>query len=188
MKTFAPLLIILLALSFSSCKGPRGFPGLDGRPGADGESFLGTIFEIEGDFTQANEYSFRFEFPNSFKMYDTDIVLVYMLWETIEYNDGTSDDVWRLMPQTRIFSSNNGTELLQYNFDYTFYDVSIFLEGDLDFTTLLPGDLEKQVFRIVVLPADFVAQANTNNYNALIESPELNLKSMERINLKELAK
>lgn len=187
MKTFATLLIIFLAISFNACKGPRGLPGLDGKPGVDGESFLGTVFEIEFDFTLTNEYNLRYEFPSSFKVYDTDIVLVYMLWETIHYNDNTYDDVWRLMPQTRIFNTQEGTLLLQYNFDYTLYDVQIFLDGDVDFTTLGPGDLENQIFRIVVLPADFAAQANVNNYNSLINSPDLHINSIGKINLKELA-
>lgn len=186
MKTFATLLIILLAISFNACKGPRGLPGLDGKPGVDGESFLGTVFEIEDDFTLTNEYNLRYEFPSSFKVYDTDIVLVYMLWETIHYNDNTYDDVWRLMPQTRIFNTQEGTLLLQYNFDYTLYDVQIFLDGDVDFRTLSPGDLENQIFRIVVLPADFAAQANVNNYNSVINSPDLYINSIDKINLKKL--
>ncbi len=121
-------------------------------------------------------------------MYNGDIVLVYMLWEIIHYNDNTHDDVWRLMPQTRIFNTQDGTLLLQYNFDYTQFDVQIFLEGDVDFTTLQPGDLESQVFRIVVLPADFAVQANINNYNSVINSPDLHLKPIEKIKLKDLAK
>lgn len=185
MKTFAPLLVVILALSFSACKGPRGLPGLDGR---DGESFLGTVFEIERDFTAANNYGFRYPFPDDFTMYDTDIVLVYLLWEVIEYNDGTSLDVWRLMPQTRIFNSEDGTLLLQYNFEYTFYDVDIFLEGDVDYTSLEDGDLKNQIFRIVVIPADFSAKAKINDYNSVVNSPELNINKIERVRIKELSK
>lgn len=188
MKTFAPLLVVILALSFSACKGPRGLPGLDGRDGIDGESFLGTVFEIERDFTAANNYGFRYPFPDDFTMYDTDIVLVYLLWEVIEYNDGTSLDVWRLMPQTRIFNSDDGTLLLQYNFEYTFYDVDIFLEGDVDYTSLEDGDLKNQIFRIVVIPADFSAKANINDYNSVVNSPELNINKIERVRIKELSK
>ena len=45
--------------------------------------------------------------------------------------------------------------------------------------TLGPGDLENQYFRIVVLPVDFAEQANINNYNSIINSPELYINSID---------
>jgi hypothetical protein len=70
-----------------------------------------------------------------------------MLWEETEDSNGEPVDIWRLMPQTRILDQG----LLQYNYDYTFFDVSIFLESDFDLSTLQPGDTDDQVFRIAVL-------------------------------------
>ncbi|HAI44493.1 MAG TPA: hypothetical protein DCM40_43530, partial [Maribacter sp.] len=84
------------------------------------------------------------------EVFETDVVLVYMLWDVTEDSNGESVDIWRLMPQTRILDQG----LLQYNYDYTFFDVSIFLESDFDLSTLQPGDTDDQVFRIAILPAE----------------------------------
>ena len=184
MKTLAQLLILFATISLVSCEGPMGPIG---PPGLDGDAIIGTIFEIEDDFTPANEYRLVFGFPKSFKMYDTDIVLVYMLWEVYD-----GKDVWRLMPQTivlkEIYDDWVETDVLQYNFDSTISDVQIFLEGTMDFSTLLPAETKNQVFRIVVLPAAFAAKANVNNFDALIKSPELSIKSIEKIDLQKLPK
>lgn len=185
MKTITTILLLFAAVIFSSCEGPVGPVG---PPGADGDAIIGTVFEIEDDFTPANNHRLVFNFPGNFTMYDTDIVLVYMLWEVTD--DGK--DGWRLMPQTvvlkEIYDDWVETDVLQYNFDYTFKDVQIFLEGTVDFSTLLPGETNDQVFRIVVLPADFAAKANINNFDALIKSPELSIKSIEKIDLQQLPK
>ncbi len=127
-------------------------PCRDGEDGLDGEALLGSVFEIEGDFTAANNWTLFYDFPSSFKVYDSDVVLVYLLWEQSENNAGDALDVWRLLPQTVIIEEG----LLQYNYDYTVADVKIFLDGTIDLTTLLPAESLDQIFRIVVLPADFV--------------------------------
>lgn len=170
MKKLVSIILILSAVAFSSCEGPMGPSGLDG------DSFIGTIFEIEGDFTPTNDYRLYFEFPNSFKVYDTDVVLVYMLWEQA---DGL--DVWRLMPQTILLPDG----VLQYNFDYTLADVQIFLEGTTDFNQLLPAETNNQIFRIAVLPADFTAKKSVDikDISTILNSPILNLSTIEKIQL-----
>lgn len=170
MKKLVSIILILSAVTMSSCDGPMGPPGLDG------DSFIGSIFEIEGDFTPSNDYRLYFDFPNSFKVYDTDVVLVYMLWEQA---DGL--DVWRLMPQTILLPDG----VLQYNFDYTVADVQIFLEGTTDFNQLLPAETNNQIFRIAVLPADFAAKktVDINDINTILNSPVLNLNTIEKIQL-----
>lgn len=156
MKRISIFLSALMAVFFISCEGPQGPPGydgLDGRDGQDGEdgvNILGTVIDVEGSFTPENEYSLFYEFPQSVEVFETDVVLVYLLWDQTEDADGIPVDIWRLMPQTRII--NQG--LLQYNYDYTFFDVNIFLEADFDMSTLPAADTDNQVFRIAVLPAD----------------------------------
>ena len=172
MKTLAYSLLIIVAVFLSSCEGPIG------PPGEDGTSLLGSVFEIEGDFTQANNLELFFDFPNNFEIYDTDVVLVYILWETTKIN-GKDVDVWRLLPQTRIFTGG----FLQYNFDYTINDVKIFLETNLPYNQLLPGETQDQIFRIVVLPADFVAQKKSveiSDMNFLLNSPDLKLNIIHK--------
>ena len=150
MKKLSLLSVITLALIIGACEGPVGPPGPPGFDGQDGINILGKVLEIEGDFTAEDNYAIFFDFPTDIEVFESDIVLVYILWEQIE-DDGEFFDVWRLLPQTRILDQG----ILQYNYDHTFFDVSIFLEGDIDFATLGPGDTDNQIFRIAVVPAEF---------------------------------
>ena len=153
MKKFSLLSILSLVVIMASCEGPAGPPGppgFDGLDGLDGINILGKVLEIEGSFTAEDEYALFYEFPQTVEVFESDIVLVYILWEQIEDN-GEFFDVWRLLPQTRLL--NQG--ILQYNFDHTFFDVSVFLEGDFDLSTLGPGDTDNQIFRIAIMPAEF---------------------------------
>ena len=178
MKTITAIFIIVTAITFTSCEGPVG------PPGEPGVNILGTVFEIQGDFTADNSYLLYYQFPNNFEVYNSDVVLVYILWE-----QSNGLDVWRLMPQTvalkTIYPDWSETDVLQYNFDYTYQDVQIFLEGTMDLSTLLPAETDNQVFRIVVVPADFVAQKSVdiNDLNSLLKRPELKIDPIKRVNL-----
>jgi hypothetical protein len=179
MKTIKAILLLATVIILAACEGPQGVPGPPGEPGVN---ILGTVFEIEGDFTPDNDYLLYYEFRNDFQVYDSDVVLVYILWEM-----SNGIDVWRLMPQTVVLKTISDqwsdTDVLQYNFDYTYNDVQIFLEGTMDFSTLLPGETDNQVFRIVVLPADFIANKSIDisDFNSLIESPQLEINSFDEV-------
>ena len=157
MRKISILLFALTGLVFLSCEGPvgppgpPGFDGLDGLDGQDGINILGKVLEIEGSFTAADDYVLFFEFPLDVEVFESDIVLVYILWEQFEDSEGEFVDVWRLLPQTRLLDQG----ILQYNFDHTFFDVSIFLESDFDLATLSPGDTDDQIFRVAIVPAEF---------------------------------
>lgn len=184
MKTITGIILVLALAFLASCEGvpgPPGRDGIDGKDGKDGESFLGSVFEIEGDFTSHNNYALFFEFPSSITVYESDVVLVYILWEQVEDNNGEWLDVWRLLPQTVVLDDG----VLQYNYDHTFVDVQVFLEGTIDFNTLLPAEAQDQVFRIVVLPADFVAQKNLDisDYNLMMESLGVKKDLVQKIDL-----
>jgi hypothetical protein len=176
MKTFTQIFFLLALVFLFACRGEQGPPGPPGQDGFDGTSLLGSVFEIEGDFIPENEFSLYFEFPNTIEVYESDVVLVYLLWEV------TDDlDVWRLLPQTIVLDDG----ILQYNFDHTFVDVRIFLDGNIDFNTLLPAEALGQVFRIVVLPADFakINSLDINDYNAMMKSLGLHQDAVERIDI-----
>jgi hypothetical protein len=162
---------IVFLLSFAllvSCRGEQGRPGEDGL---DGTSLLGSVFEIEGDFLPENDFRLSFEFPTTVEVYESDIVLVYILWEQAEGNNGQMMDVWRMLPQTVILDEG----ILQYNFDHTVADVQIFLEGTINFDDLLPAEALGQVFRIVLLPADFALNHNLDvyDYNLMMKSLQI---------------
>ncbi len=175
MKTLRVILILFTATFIMSCTVRDGRDGIDGE---DGDALLGSIFEIEGDFTFENAYTLIHDFPLDFEIYDGDVVLVYILWAQVEQNDGSMLDIWRALPQTRVFEEG----ILQYNFDYTLVDVQIFLDGDIDFEILSAGDTHNQIFRIAVLPAAFAYEKslNMNNLNSLMNNDEVRSRTIQR--------
>ncbi|MFW6290497.1 MAG: hypothetical protein ACOC0R_05975 [Mariniphaga sp.] len=185
MKTITHLALLFTIVFFAACEGPQGPPG---PPGEDGGLLLPSVFEIEGDFLPENEFQLYYEFPNTLEVFESDVVLVYILWEVGESENGESIDVWRLLPQTVVLPDST---ILQYNYDHTFADVQIFLDGNTNFDELLPEEALNQVFRIVVLPADFAAQKahEIQDYNLMMKSLGINpalVKPETRINLDNL--
>jgi len=182
MKKTALFIGTFLMLFITSCEGPAGppgFDGLDGLDGQDGVNILGKILEIEGDFTVENDYALFFEFPQTVEVFESDIVLVYLLWDQTEDSNGEAVDIWRLLPQTRILDQG----LLQYNFDHTFLDVNIFLESDFDLATLPTGDTDNQVFRIAIIPSDFGSKMDKSNIDAVMRSLNVKESDIRRIRL-----
>lgn len=177
----------LLALLAASCVGADGydgrdgFDGLDGLDGQDGVNILGQVVDIEGSFNASNEYSILYEFPQSVEVFETDVVLVYLLWDQTEDSDGVPVDIWRLMPQTRILDQG----LLQYNYDHTFFDVNLFLEANFDLGTLPSGDTDNQVFRIAVIPAEAAAGSrfDRGNIDAVMQLLGVAEKDIQKVHV-----
>ena len=138
MKKLVSLLSVLL---FMSCVVEEG---IDGR---DGGLIVSSAFEIVVDFNANNNY--EIVEPYGFDVFEYDVTLVYILWET-----DNGQDVWRLLPQSAIFV---GGATLTYNFDFTQTDVKLFLEGTANFDNLSAVWTQDVVFRIVVVPADNVS-------------------------------
>jgi hypothetical protein len=186
MKKLNLFLGALVTLFLISCDGPQGPPGLngfdgfDGIDGADGINILGKVIDIEGTFAPENEYSIFYEFPQTIEVFETDVVLVYILWDTTVDGNGDLVDIWRLMPQTRILDQG----LLQYNYDFTFFDVNIFLESDFDLGTLQSGDTDNQVFRIAVLPAESTTgKLDTSDIHSVMAHLGVDEKNVQKIKL-----
>lgn len=152
-------LILFLALSsgliFTSCTGDPGPPGPQGEPGVN---ILGQVFEVTVDFTPGNDFSRLIQFPSNVEVYESDVVMVYLLEDVVQGNGG-SIDVWSQLPQT--FFVNQGT--LVYNFDHTFLDVRLFLDGNFDLSTLGSAFTDDQTFRIAVVPSEFASDHMSMN-------------------------
>ena len=165
-------LIVLSCFVFASCSSD-GDRGPQGPPGEDGVSILGQAFEVEGvEFTDPN-YSIFAEIPGNIEVLDTDAILVYWLEDVDE-----GSDVWSLLPQTFYFDDGQ----FQYNYNHTDFDVNIYLQGNIDLSTLGSEFTQDQVFKIVVLPIDYAASVNANllTYEQLkqtIEIEEMNVKA-----------
>jgi hypothetical protein len=147
---------LLMLLLFSSCEGPTGPPG---PPGDDGAVLVANAFEIEVDFNAGNGYRILEDY--GFEVFPFDVTLVYILWEQ---DNGT--DIWRLLPQVLEFPEGQ----LQYNYDFTQTDVSIFLDGTINFNILGSEWTQDQVFRVVVIPADNVGLVNINNLEEVMKA------------------
>ena len=147
---------LLMLFLFSACEGPTGPPG---PPGDDGAVLVANAFEIEVDFTAGNGYRILEDY--GFEVFPFDVTLVYILWEQ---DNGT--DIWRLLPQVLEFPEGQ----LQYNYDFTQTDVSIFLDGTINFNILGSEWTQDQVFRVVVIPADNVGLVNINNLEEVMKA------------------
>jgi hypothetical protein len=181
MKTINAILIVGILALFTACV----FETTPVRDGVDNNngSLLGSVFEVKGDFKPSNDFSLLFSFPFTFKVYDSDIVLVYILWEQTKDQFGKMQDVWRLLPQTVVLDEG----VLQYNFDYTQKDVRIFLGGSIDLNKLLPAEALDQVFRVVVLPADFAMDnsLDLNNFSLVLKAISVQPGMIQKIDLPE---
>ncbi len=180
MKKILFSLSLLASVFVMSCKGPAGPPGFDGSPGPQGPegpagvNIAGSAFDVNVPvFNTANDFRVYFEFPQSVEVLESDAVLVYREWEKIaDPNGGAPISVWRLLPQT-IFLPNRGA--LQYNFDHTFTDASMFIDTQFDRNTLEAKYTTNQKFRVVIIPADFAANGRLglpidhNDYKAVSE-------------------
>ena len=154
MKTKIAILSILLLL-ITACEGDRG------PQGPPGTNILGQVFEVTVDFSPANNYQVLVEFPQDIEVFESDVVMVYLLETQISDSTGPID-VWTPLPQSFFF--DNGSELV-YNFNHTFLDVSLFLDGNTNLDTIPFEFIDDQVFRIAILPADFANDPNVDLYD-----------------------
>ena len=150
MKKIFLLIAITGSLIFASCEGDPG------PPGAPGINILGQVFEVTINFTDGNDFSRLVTIPSNVEVFESDVILVYWLEDVIPDGTGGTIDVWSQLPQT-IYLDGGGS--FQYTFNHTFIDVLIFLQGDVDLTTLGSGFTIDQVFRIAIVPSEF-ADAN----------------------------
>ena len=156
------LLLFILSLFIVACEGDEGPAGPQGPPGTN---ILGQVFEVTVNFTPSNDYRSVIEFPQDIEVFESDIVMVYLLETQVDDPSGPVD-VWAPLPQS--FFLDNGGELV-YNFNHTFLDVSLFLDGNVNLDTVPFDFIENQVFRIAILPADFANDSNVSlfDYNSV---------------------
>lgn len=147
------LVLIAIPLLLISCTGDPGPPGPPGESGEDGVNILGQIFEVQVDFEANQDFSVFVDVPTSIEVFDTDIMVGYILTDVV---DGI--DVWEPLPQTLFF----GDEILLYGFNFTVGDVELFLDGTVNFSDLGSDFTDDVVFRIAVLPADAAAAVDLN--------------------------
>lgn len=172
-------LLFLSTFLFTSCsdEGPQGPPGPAGPAGPPGEDGFGTVIDIEGSFTSGNEYSLLLDFnAEGIEVFESDAVLVYMKTGEDGTADGSPVEVFRMLPQTYYI----GGEALQYNYDFTFFDLMIFLDGTVDLGTLDAEYTNDRIFRVIVLPADFAESMETSNINNILKAINVQEKDIKK--------
>lgn len=168
MKNVLLIIAVTSALLFTSCEGEQG------PPGPPGTNILGQVFDVNVDFTESNNFEQLIAFPSNVVVYESDVILVYWLEDSIP-DSGGSIDVWSQLPQTIYL--NEGS--FQYTFNYTFLDVLLFLQGDFNLSLLGNGFTNDQVFRIAVVPSEY----GTLNLSMtdLLQSLQIDAASIETL-------
>ncbi len=173
MKRIRFLFFVPVLLLFAGCNnndgliGPQGPPGPEGPIGPQGPQGVpgesGFLFEYTNIDFVAPEYEVLLELPEDFEVFNEDKVLVYLLWDVTE-NDV---DVWRLLPQNIIVDGG----FFQYNYDFTMFDVLLFMDATFPLDQLTDGDLLDQIVRVVVIPAQFweSGRVDFTNYHEVAE-------------------
>jgi hypothetical protein len=160
MKKISTLILsIFLVVACSDDIGPRG------PQGPPGINILGSVYEVTVNFTPQNDYTVLLDFPQDIEVFESDVVLVYLLETTISDSTGPID-VWTLMPRT--FYLEDGSAVA-YNSTHTFLDVELFLNGSTNLDALGGEFTLDQTFRIAILPADYA------------ENPNIDLADMQQV-------
>lgn len=166
-KIIMLLVVIAIGTSFMSCAGPEGPRGETGPDSS--------VYEYRNvSFNPSNQYTFSRGI--SLKLEDN--VLIYRLSGVIN----STTPVWQLIPRTIYF--DNGDEF-DYDYDFTRVDFAIYVGGNYDYTTetLL---LNNQIFRVVVIPAQFVNRGVIKNldltdYYAVVKAYNIDENSIKKI-------
>ena len=139
---------------------------------------ISEVLEVTTSFSGASNAYFYRMVTISPPIYTSDMILVYHLYEV----DQTGLDVWRLMPQTYYF---DGGGELDYNFDFTRFDVSLFMDANFDMTTLSSAWTQNQTFRIVIVPGYFSGKTSStvdfNDYNATLKAFNIDPSKIRKI-------
>lgn len=138
---------VAIFLLLAGC-GERGPVGPEGPQGPAGPSLLPTSFEFLADLTQTNGFEHFQDIPGSIDMYDSDVILAYVLEDYIEEDDL---EVWRKLPVTEF--TERGTNIL--DFDFTFVDVRVFLHANYNLGSV--DEFRDLLIRAVHIPADFAS-------------------------------
>jgi hypothetical protein len=166
-------LLPIALVTVMSCEGPVGPPGLPGSDGLDGLVILGEVIELEANFNAQGNFGILGDF--GFTLEESDKVLVYHL-------DGVDNDrdIWRLLPRM-VFHPNG---IFNYAYDFSRVDFSIFLEGNFDLTTLEQGFVQEQVFRVLIIPAEFInGRIDVSDHENMLKMMEVNPSDILRITI-----
>lgn len=110
-------------------------------------------------------------------IYDSDNVIVYR-WE---------GNKWVLVPVT--YGLGTGNEQLSYDYDFTRYDVKLYVKTNFYIEDLTNAEYNefvyRQTFRVVVIPGAFAQKMNYSDYNATIKALGLEGAPVKTLSVKK---
>ncbi|WP_113924992.1 collagen-like triple helix repeat-containing protein [Cognataquiflexum aquatile] len=173
MRKLLSFFLLAAFVVISACEGPMGPPGLTGPQGPQGQAGVNIVaeaFEVDVNFTAANDYMAVFDFQPP--IFEDDVVMIYISWEFANGNT-----IWRALPQTLFLEEG----VLVYNYDFSRVDFSVFLESSFD-PGILPLDFTRnQVFRVVIIPADLGSRIDYNDYEGVVKMLGLSDKDFVKL-------
>lgn len=171
MNRFISLPFLLLTVLLISCSNDDDNNFVDTDTDTIGQTFeIGNIDFVTADGFQA---TVNVVVPNTIEVFSSDVPLVFVLDPVATANNGV--DVFEPLPRTFFF--NNGG-FAQYRFNFIFdgpssiFDLDLVLESD-DFDALGADFTQNQVFRIVIVPAEFAQSHSTDDLQTVLS--DLNL-------------
>lgn len=135
-------------------RGPVGPEGPRGPQGPAGPEVLPVSFEFEADLLQSTNFEYFQEIPEDIEVFESDVMLAYVLEDYIEEDDL---EVWRKLPLTEF--NNSGTTIL--DFDYTVADIRIFQHANYGLGAA--DQYEGLLIRAVHVPAEMLTTMKLNN-------------------------
>lgn len=169
MKKIITILAVIGMFGFQACTGPEGPPGLDAP--------MPQAFEIENNFSFNSDDGYIIS--DSFAkylggdLYQEESVLVYRL----EGTNSSGSDVWQLIPTTVFFPNGDS---ITYDYNFSKQAFTIFVGGDN--VAGKPTYINNQVFRFVIIPADFGLSVNKSNYLEVMNALKINENQVQKIN------
>jgi len=147
--------------SFTACEGPEG---PQGPAGTNVEAQVIELNTVNFGFSNDVGYNIYHTFSEfGLTPFDSDSVIMYRLSGTIN----AQTPIWQQIPRTLYLNEGE----LDYDFDFSPVDFSIYAGGNYDISTT-PSYLNGQTFRIVIIPGYFENRKaiDYNDYNAVVEA------------------
>lgn len=120
-----------------------------------------------------NSATWNFQPP----IYDSDNVLMYR-WE---------GNAWRMLPVS--YALNNDGDQIYYDYDFTRYDVKVYVSTNFDFELLSNTEyntfVRNQTLRVVVVPGGFANKADYSDYDTTIKMLGLENAPVKTLSLKK---
>jgi len=207
MKRLLQFIMLFFAIAFvQACEGPEGDVGPQGEQGPQGatgaQGPAGTsaptpvVYNISGwDFTAEDNWQLGINFDSlDIEVNETDAILVYRLLSAFEGENEEVVPVWEPLPATYIRTEG----IFQYGFLNTPYELGIYMQGQFDLATLEEEYINDQLFRILVIPAEYKLRTdgtkikvdlskypvNFKNYDEVIKYFKIKEEDVKEINIK----